>query len=65
MRCWKIDDAEGVWLRAYGVVFAATEEEARRLFDMVLEENALRQRHPYSLQEIPMRGAHLIWNGDY
>lgn len=51
------------------VVFAATEEEARRLLDEQLKANGLKASHekPYTLIEVDMTGpkAIVLGNGEY
>lgn len=67
MRAWACSDAHGVYLSAVCIVFAEDEATARELilhalWDVGLGEN---QRDTFTLVEVPMTGAYVLWNGDY
>ena len=66
-RAFVCSDARGVYLPAVCVVFADDERTARDLLLAELWAEGLNENLPdtLTLREIPMEGAHVLWNGDY
>lgn len=67
MKCYIIK-GRGVWLDAFAVVFADDEKTARDSAMMLFSEHSLFRNASDSdltVREVPMQGAHLVWNGDY
>lgn len=66
-KCW-IAEFNGHYLGGYALVFAETEADALMQVHALIEEHHLSEsQKPGSVEvrEVPMNGAHLIWNGDY
>ncbi len=64
MKCYAAVDVSGVMLAAIAVVFAPDETNARELLRKAIADAKLKDE-PFTLREIPMNGAHILWDGDY
>ena len=65
MNCYICDNANGVYLPAIVMAFAPDEETARQMIAAALEKSVLHQTFAWTVREIPMDGAQVLWNGDY
>ena len=67
VRCFACTDAHGVYLSAVAIVFAQTADQARGVLLQALWDEGLNENlsDTFTLKEIPMTGAHVLWNGDY
>lgn len=63
MRVWGVT-SKGVWLGAYSVVVASTEEEARALVEAELTALGL-SAGDLSLEEVSPNQCRILTNGDY